>query len=338
MEFHPLANVFPMMSEEEYAELKADIKQNGLRTPIYRYQGSILDGRNRWKACQELGIIPDFQDYGGDSPLSFVISLNLHRRHLSAGQRAAVALDILPFIEEEAKQRMVDAHANPASENLHELGRSDEAAGKQVGVSGRSVAEVKKIREEHPEKFEQIKSGEKSIYEVSREIQNIHVSDGTDDWYTPPLVIESARFVMGSINLDPATSEFAQKWILADKYYTKQDNGLMFAWRGNVWLNPPYSMPDISDFISKIINEYENNNVLQAIVLTNNSTDTKWFQQLSKYPMCLTRGRLSFVNADGKTLAARQGQAIFYLGNNIDRFASEFSKHGDIFVRYDYKK
>jgi len=205
MEFHPLANVFPMMSEEEYAELKADIKQNGLRTPIYLYQGSILDGRNRFKACQELNIVPDFQEYSGDSPLSFVISLNLHRRHLSAGQRAAVALDILPFIEEEAKQRMVDAHT-VGVENLPQLGdKSRDIAGKQVGVSGRSVAEVKRIKEEHPEKFEQIKQGDKSINEVVKEIKQekraVDIQRQKEDIESGKTVLPSGKFEV--VVIDP---------------------------------------------------------------------------------------------------------------------------------------
>jgi ParB-like chromosome segregation protein Spo0J len=92
-EFHPFADAFPMMTDREHAELVADIKANGLLEPIMFYQDKILDGRNRYKACRELGIRAMLHDFGGDDAeaLAFVISKNLMRRQLTASQRAMVA-------------------------------------------------------------------------------------------------------------------------------------------------------------------------------------------------------------------------------------------------------
>jgi ParB-like chromosome segregation protein Spo0J len=88
---HPAANIFSQMNQADYERLKADIVANGLREKIVTYQDQILDGRNRYRACTEAGIEPNFRAYEGDDPIPFVLSMNLHRRHLSASQRAMIA-------------------------------------------------------------------------------------------------------------------------------------------------------------------------------------------------------------------------------------------------------
>ena len=91
LEPHRLAVLFPSMGRYEYEELKDDILRNGLRMPIVLYEGRILDGRNRYLACKELGIPPRFVNYEGDDPEGVVASLNLQRRHLNPSQRAMIA-------------------------------------------------------------------------------------------------------------------------------------------------------------------------------------------------------------------------------------------------------
>src|ERR1700730_16019465 len=91
LSFHPLANIFPLLEGAEFVELVEDIRQHGQREPIVLYQNQILDGRNRHRACLAAGIACWFEEYDGDDPLAFVISLNLKRRHLSESQRAMVA-------------------------------------------------------------------------------------------------------------------------------------------------------------------------------------------------------------------------------------------------------
>jgi len=91
---HEVANIFPMMTDEEFESLKADIEANGLLEPVWLHPDdhSIIDGRNRYKACTELGATPKYRYWDGKGSLvSFVVSLNLKRRHLNESQRGMVA-------------------------------------------------------------------------------------------------------------------------------------------------------------------------------------------------------------------------------------------------------
>lgn len=94
-ECHPAANIFPMMDEESFAALKADIKANGLKEPGKLYFDQVIDGRNRYKACQELGIEMEFWELDESDetfdPVAYVLSHNLHRRHLTESQRSMIA-------------------------------------------------------------------------------------------------------------------------------------------------------------------------------------------------------------------------------------------------------
>ena len=92
--YHPLADLFPLLDKNDLDDLAKDIKDNGQIEPITLYQGEILDGRNRYRACQQLGIEPKITIYEGTKPFEFVISRNLHRRHLTTSQRAMIAAEI----------------------------------------------------------------------------------------------------------------------------------------------------------------------------------------------------------------------------------------------------
>lgn len=81
--------------------------------------------------------------------------------------------------------------------------------------------------------------------------------DGHAEYYTPPEIIELARKTMGSIDLDPCSNNYAQGYIKAKEFWTKEDNGLKRPWAGNVWLNPPYIYKEIDKWINKLMRERE---------------------------------------------------------------------------------
>jgi ParB family chromosome partitioning protein len=153
---------------------------------------------------------------------------------------------------------------------------------------------------------------------------------GEVEWYTPAEYIEAARQTLGTIDLDPASSEIAQQTVKANEFFTKDDDGLSKPWRGRVWLNPPYAQPHVTDFIFKLIKEFQNGKVSDAILLTNNYTDTGWFHESAKYAsaICFTRGRIKFNSPTRDVAAPIQGQAFFLFGKNIGKFLVAFQSLG----------
>jgi hypothetical protein len=94
---HPAADVFPMMDDEALQDLAQDIKANGLLVPVVvDKDGTLIDGRNRFKACQMAGVEPTFQTFEGDDPVAYIIGINVARRHLSKGQQAMSVAKIYP--------------------------------------------------------------------------------------------------------------------------------------------------------------------------------------------------------------------------------------------------
>jgi hypothetical protein len=149
------------------------------------------------------------------------------------------------------------------------------------------------------------------------------------EWYTPSQFIKLARHTMGSIDLDPASCDKAQKTVRAGTYYTLETDGLSQPWFGNVFLNPPYSKHLINKFIDKLFDELPNIN--QVIVLTDSRTDTRWFRRLREsLTTCLTHGRIYFIDESGAPGTPKIGSALFYYGHNSKRFAKVFGEVGSI--------
>lgn len=172
LESHKFADIFPMTEGESFENLKKDIQEQGLQQTIVLFEGKILDGRNRFKACKDLGIEPRFEEYKGDKPLEFVISGNLHRRHLTPSQRAVLALEVMPMLEEEARKRqgtrsdlMGKIPLGSKPEN-----KSAVKASKIFQVDESYIRQAKKLKETgQEEKINQLWSGTKNLSEVKKE-------------------------------------------------------------------------------------------------------------------------------------------------------------------------
>lgn len=177
-EFHSLANIFPMMSETEMLSLQSDIKKNGLNEPVWLFEDKIIDGRNRYLACLAVGVEPKFREYEGKEIdlVSFVISLNLHRRHLNTGQKACLAVDVLPMLEEQAKEikkQKISASRKGEIAILKTNKKSRDVAGEMFAVSGKYVSNAKKIKDNSIKLFELVKNGKTSLSLALKELDKL---------------------------------------------------------------------------------------------------------------------------------------------------------------------
>jgi ParB-like chromosome segregation protein Spo0J len=172
---HPAAMLFPMMFGEDLGNLADDIAANGLMEPIVLYHGQILDGRNRLAACEMANVEPRFMEVDGELPSAtiYVLSKNLHRRHLTTSQRAAIAAEIVPLLKEEAHRRKLSGlknqqHASSTCFQANEDTKGSVAriAAEAVQVGHDSVEKAIRVKRDEPEVFEQIKRGEVTVNEA----------------------------------------------------------------------------------------------------------------------------------------------------------------------------
>lgn len=179
-EFDDLCNMFPDITTEQLHELANDIAENGLQNPIVRWEGRILDGKNRLKACEMSRVKPEFVDWYPTNPeneddsrreaFAYVVSLNLHRRQLTESQLALIA------------GRM--ANMGPGRHTEQSRSVSLEAAANAVGISRRTVSEGKRVvSKSSPKVVDAVRSGEVSvsdagkISELPHEIQEAALDD-----------------------------------------------------------------------------------------------------------------------------------------------------------------
>jgi len=190
----------------------------------------------------------------------------------------------------------------------------------EMGLSKKESAQFQKLAEIPEDIFDEriqaVLEEDSNKPTASKIINNTRgtTGSGENEWYTPQEYIEAARNVLGEFDLDPASTEFANRAVKARKYFSIDNDGLTQSWSGKLWVNPPYAQPYIAQFMVKLVDEYSSGNVIEAIALTHNYTDTKWFHcaQAAAASICFTRGRVSFINPAGEKAAPTQGQAFFY--------------------------
>lgn len=174
---HPFAEIFPMIEDAELQELAADIKKNGIQEPIVLFQDKILDGRNRYAACKIAEVTPKMRLFTGteDDALRFVTSHNLHRRHLTASQRAMIAAKIAdmpvgkPVTPETKQEETSGTETTPKPPAKKKT--SVTAAAKKMNVSPASVKKAKKVLKKSPAKAKEVEQGKKSLDQAHQEVQ-----------------------------------------------------------------------------------------------------------------------------------------------------------------------
>lgn len=346
---HPASEVFPLIDPDALIALKKDIAVNGLREPITLHpDGRILDGRNRYLACAAAGVEPRFRTWDGQgSAIAYVVSLNLHRRHLDTSQRALVAARIANLSNGQRASEISEAVTQPAAAALLNISADSVGFARQVLSDGA------------PEVVRAVERGEVAVSTAAqivdlepnvqaeivalpaperREAIKAHVAHatGNNEWYTPRQFIDAARAAMGGIDLDPASSLVANKTVQAKKFFTADDDGLKQLWGGNVWMNPPYAQPLVTQFAEAVSEKFDKKEIKRACVLVNNATETSWFQRMlsSASAVCFLRGRVRFLDPGGEPSGAPlQGQTVLYLGENPYRFAKSFAELGQVLMK-----
>lgn len=150
----------------------------------------------------------------------------------------------------------------------------------------------------------------------------------SNEWYTPAEYLEAARYVMGGIDIDPASNDYANQRVQAGVYYTSETNGLEQEWHGRCWLNPPYGRMS-GAFIQRLTEQYKAGNVTEAVVLLNaHSAETDWFAPLWDHLLCFTDHRINFESPDGVKDGSTHGSVFIYLGQNERAFHEAFKQFG----------
>lgn len=193
---HEAAALFPAMSDEDVQALADDIRSQGLIEPITLFEGAVLDGRSRLRACEIASIAPRFITWDGDDPYAHAVSLNLHRRHLNASQKAAIAADIREVYDRQAKERQSAAGRSaapgrPAEKDAPKVaevskGESRDQAAKAVGVNHTYVDMATEIKEEAPELHEAVKAGKATVrdaHKVVRQKRALKQRDEEEEQY-----------------------------------------------------------------------------------------------------------------------------------------------------------
>ena len=234
MEYHEYANLFPMMSHDEIKMLCEDMQEHGYDSgqPITLYNGLILDGRNRQLAADTVGVTANYIEYAGEDPLAFVLSRNLHRRHLNESQRAIVASRL-------ATMHLGDNQYKSGSANLQTLSQSE--AAEKLNVSPRTVATVKAIERDAPEYIPRIESGEMTANEANKKVKENHrIQERADMAEIGASVKPEERWCVYNGDIETWTAPRQYDFIITDPPYPKEYLPLWetLAKRAVEWLKP----------------------------------------------------------------------------------------------------
>ncbi len=181
LELHPLCTFFPRMEGPDFEALKADIKANSLRQRIVTYKGMILDGGNRYRACIETGTPFHTLEYNGSDPVGYVLSANLHRRHLSPGQSAAIVSSAVNWAEAQrgGRPKNRDAkslNANDLEQKPRQLAGFSTSAKRAVlsGASQRTQERADAVAKADPSLAKAVAHGDISLHKAVEQVNGKH--------------------------------------------------------------------------------------------------------------------------------------------------------------------
>jgi hypothetical protein len=193
LNLHPLCTLFPRLDGAEFDALKADILANGQREPIVVHEGLVLDGGNRYRACIEAGVEPLLKEFAGNDPVAFVLSANLHRRHLTPGQQAAIVASAQDWTR---AQGVGGDRKSDQSATLHLDSVGDRAA--QSGASIRTQKMADKVAKASPELAKQVAHGEISLPKALEQLAPHARTEDVGDADPDPMYDQAVTVVLNN--------------------------------------------------------------------------------------------------------------------------------------------
>jgi ParB-like chromosome segregation protein Spo0J len=228
-QFHPLADLFPLLEGREFDDLVADIKVNGLREPITLLGGRILDGRNRYRACHKAGVEVRHRDFHRDDAAAFVVSMNLHRRHLNESQRAMVALKIASL------KRGGDWRSEEAKSANLRLDTSRAEAAKVLNVSERSIDSAAAVAKKGvPELVQAVEQGKVRLSRATKiaELPPAKQRVMAETNFRPSDAGTKPKRERETASIRPATAAIIQEWLrLSEAEKLEFVSAVVLPWR-----------------------------------------------------------------------------------------------------------
>lgn len=178
---HPLSSAFPAMSVIEYDALCTSVADIGLQNPIVLYQGMVIDGWHRYRACNdEMMPCHSIELMSDIDPQSFVIAQNKERRHLTQSQLATAAIKVYEWLKDGVKQGL-QASSAPSAEV-----KSSKQIAEIAGVSTKTVDEAKKVEKQATEEIKaKVASGEMSVSTAVKNMAKANASEPKVEDYAP---------------------------------------------------------------------------------------------------------------------------------------------------------
>lgn len=349
------------LSSEQYDGLEADILAKGCLDAIKLWNGTIIDGHNRYSICTKHDLSFRTEELAFDTRddvIEWIIRHQLNRRNQTPeqisyfrgklyeqrkkaeGGRSDRSFGVEKITTPKTAETIAEEYGvtEKTIRNDADFARAIDTIGVEAGqevkqqilagdlpITKKDAVTLAKMKpEERKERIQQVIKGNAPAPHVAH-------NSGNNEWYTPPDYIEAARLVLGVIDLDPASSDVANLTVQAAEYFTIDDNGLAKPWHGCVWLNPPYAGELIGSFVERLITAYVANEVTAAILLVNNATETGWFQLAATQAaaICFPKGRIRYLDSTGRLAnTPLQGQAFLYFGSDADVFQSVFKRFG----------
>jgi phage N-6-adenine-methyltransferase len=314
----------------------------------------LLDGHHRYEICTRLGI--PFDTFEIDEFLTreemadWIDANQLGRRNLTPDQMSILRGRRYNRMKRQGERTDLTSGQNGTKSTTAEtLGAQHGVSERTIKRDGQFADAIEKLKQVEPgiehevirghspaksvvvEAAKFVETAPEEAITILRGKAHVANNSGGIEWYTPAQYIEPARQLFGGvISLDPCSSYEANQVVRAESYYTVEDDGLLFDWHGNIWMNPPYETRMVVPFVEHLSRQFECGNVKQAVTLVNNATETRWFQTLIEHASAIAfiQGRIQYWRPGQEANSPLQGQAIVYHGPYYSQFRLSYSSLG----------